>query len=143
MKTRFKVIMAQLDFLVGDIDGNTDKIIRVARRASDELGADMVVFPELAITGYPPEDLLLRPSLAPRITKALDRICVADVDIYLVVGYPETTAGGVYNALTVLRSSEVIAGYRKQCLPNYQVFDERRYFRAGSQPCVIEHCRRP
>jgi NAD+ synthase (glutamine-hydrolysing) len=138
MTTRFKIIMAQLDFLVGDIDGNTDKIIRVARRASDELGADMVVFPELAITGYPPEDLLLRPSLKPRITKALDRICVADIDAYLVVGYPETTAEGVYNALAVLKGSKVIAGYRKQCLPNYQVFDERRYFRAGSQPCVID-----
>lgn len=138
MTTRFKIIMAQLDFLVGDIDGNTDKIIRVARRASEELGADMVVFPELAITGYPPEDLLLRPSLKPRITKALDRICVADIDAYLVVGYPETTAEGVYNALAVLRGSKVIAGYRKQYLPNYQVFDERRYFRAGSQPCVID-----
>ena len=138
MTTRFKIIMAQLDFLVGDIDGNTDKIIRVARRASEELGADMVVFPELAITGYPPEDLLLRPSLKPRITKALDRICVADIDAYLVVGYPETTAEGVYNALAVLRGSKVIAGYRKQYLPNYQVFDERRYFRAGSHPCVID-----
>ena len=138
MTTRFKIIMAQLDFLVGDIDGNTDKIIRVARRASEELGADMVVFPELAITGYPPEDLLLRPSLKPRIIKALDRICAADIDAYLVVGYPETTAEGVYNALAVLRGSKVIAGYRKQCLPNYQVFDERRYFRAGSQPCVID-----
>ncbi len=138
MTTRFKITMAQLDFLVGDIDGNTDKIIRVARRASEELGADMVVFPELAISGYPPEDLLLRPSLKPRITKALDRICVADIDAYLVVGYPETTAEGVYNALAVLRGSKVIAGYRKQCLPNYQVFDERRYFRAGSQPCVID-----
>ena len=138
MTTRFKIIMAQLDFLVGDIDGNTDKIIRVARRASEELGADMVVFPELAITGYPPEDLLLRPSLKPRIIKALDRICAADIDAYLVVGYPETTAEGVYNALAVLRGSKVIAGYRKQCLPNYQVFDERRYFRAGSHPCVID-----
>jgi len=138
MTTRFKVIMAQLDFLVGDIDGNTDKIIRAARKASDELGAEMVVFPELAITGYPPEDLLLRPSLAPRITKALDRICVAEINAYLVVGYPEPTAEGVFNALAVLRGSEVIAGYRKQCLPNYQVFDERRYFNAGSQPCVID-----
>jgi len=138
MTTRFKIIMAQLDFLVGDIDGNTDKIIRVARRASEELGADMVVFPELAITGYPPEDLLLRPSLKPRIIKALDRICAADIDAYLVVGYPETTAEGVYNALAVLRGSKVIAGYRKQYLPNYQVFDERRYFRAGSHPCVID-----
>ena len=138
MTTRFKIIMAQLDFLVGDIDGNTDKILRVARRASEELGADMVVFPELAITGYPPEDLLLRPSLKPRIIKALDRICAADIDAYLVVGYPETTAEGVYNALAVLRGSKVIAGYRKQHLPNYQVFDERRYFRAGSHPCVID-----
>ena len=138
MTTRFKIIMAQLDFLVGDIDGNTDKIIRVARRASEELGADMVVFPELAITGYPPEDLLLRPSLKPRIIKALDRICAADIDAYLVVGYPETTAEGVYNALAVLRGSKIIAGYRKQYLPNYQVFDERRYFRAGSHPCVID-----
>lgn len=98
----------------------------------------MVVFPELAITGYPPEDLLLRPSLKPRIIKALDRICAADIDAYLVVGYPETTAEGVYNALAVLRGSKVIAGYRKQYLPNYQVFDERRYFRAGSHPCVID-----
>lgn len=138
MTTRFRVIMAQLDFLVGDIDGNTDKIIRAASRASDELAADMVVFPELAITGYPPEDLLLRPSLAPRITKALDRIRAADVDAYLVIGYPEPTQEGVYNALMVLRGREVIAGYHKQCLPNYQVFDERRYFKAGSQPCVID-----
>ena len=137
MTAQLKVIMAQLDFLVGDIDGNTEKIISAAARACNELGAEMVVFPELALTGYPPEDLLLRPSLKLRIEKALDRIRAAAIEAYLVIGYPESMQGRVYNSLIVIKGSETLANYRKQCLPNYQVFDERRYFAAGDEPCVI------
>ena len=91
----------------------------------------------MTLTGYPPEDLLLRPGLYPRIDKALSRIGSEVRGIDLVVGYPHRTDEGVYNACAFIRSGRIIARYFKQELPNYGVFDEKRYFLAGSEPCIV------
>ena len=130
--------MAQLDFCVGDITANTDKIIDGARRARDELGGDIIVFPELALTGYPPEDLLFRPGLHRRVEDALGRIVPASKDIVIVAGHPQRSDAGVYNSCTVFKDGQVLATYHKQQLPNYAVFDEKRYFLPGTAPCVID-----
>ena len=134
----FTVVMAQLNFVVGAIDDNTTLLIDSARRAIAESNAQFVIFPELTLTSYPPEDLLLRPSLAPRMKVAMDRILAAKLPTTLVFGYPESSDGKLYNSLAVVDQGKLLATYRKQCLPNYQVFDERRYFQAGNQPCVLE-----
>lgn len=138
MPKQLKVVMAQLNLLVGDIQGNTTKIIEGALEAKRVFAADIVTFPELSLTSYPPEDLLLRPSLTLRINKALQRILDADLDLYLVVGYPLSEKGRLYNALSLIRGTQIITTYRKQCLPNYQVFDERRYFTPGQDSAVVE-----
>jgi NAD+ synthase (glutamine-hydrolysing) len=134
----FTVVMAQLNFVVGATDDNTTLLIDSARQAIAEFNAQFVVFPELTLTSYPPEDLLLRPSLAPRMKEAMDRILAAKLPTTLVFGYPESYEGKLYNSLAIVDQGELLATYRKQCLPNYQVFDERRYFQAGDQPCVLE-----
>ena len=134
----FTVVMAQLNLVVGATDDNTTLLIDSARQAIAEFNAQFVVFPELTLTSYPPEDLLLRPSLAPRMKEAMDRILAAKLPTTLVFGYPESYEGKLYNSLAIVDQGKLLATYRKQCLPNYQVFDERRYFQAGDQPCVLE-----
>jgi NAD+ synthase (glutamine-hydrolysing) len=129
--------MAQLNLMVGDIEGNTSLVLENAERAISEFAADLIVFPELTLTAYPPEDLLLRPSLKLRIDRAIDAILQADLPIHIVLGFPESIDGKLFNALTVLKGGSRLATYHKQCLPNYQVFDERRYFHAGAEPCVL------
>lgn len=138
MARELNIVMAQLNLPVGDINANTDAVIAVARDAITEHSADIVVFPELTLTGYPPEDLLLRPSLQLRIARAIDRILAANLDIYMVIGYPEKSGKQLFNSLTVIKGAKCLANYRKQHLPNYQVFDERRYFDQGLHPCVIK-----
>ena len=109
------------------------------QRAERERAAPVVVFPELTLSGYPPEDLLLRPSIEVRVEQALARICAEmDGSGYAVIGYPRRENGTLYNVAGVLHRGQVVAEYRKQCLPNYQVFDEKRYFSAGSEPCVVD-----
>lgn len=130
--------MAQVNLLVGDIDGNTELVIATASKAMATQKVDIIAFPELTLTGYPPEDLLLRPSLQVRINKAIDRICAANLDIFVVIGYPERQGTKLFNSLMVIKGTRRIATYRKQCLPNYQVFDERRYFYQGLGPCIVE-----
>ena len=106
--------------------------------AQRDVGADMVVFPELTLTGYPPEDLLLRADLLERTNAALDQLCVQlPADLIVVVGYPRARGEALFNSVGVIHEGQVLAEYDKQCLPNYQVFDEKRYFRAGSEPCVV------
>lgn len=139
MSTPIRVAMAQLNLLVGDIPGNTDRIIETALKARDEHNADLVLFPELALTGYPPEDLLLRPSLELRIQEALDRILATVHGITLVLGYPRYRDGALYNMAGVIREGELVCEYAKQCLPNYQVFDEKRYFSSGREVGLFEH----
>jgi NAD+ synthase (glutamine-hydrolysing) len=131
--------MAQLNLLVGDIPGNTGRIIDTALKARDELNADLVLFPELALTGYPPEDLLLRPSLELRVQEALQRILAAVSGVTLVLGYPRYREGALYNMAGVIRDGELLHEYAKQCLPNFQVFDEKRYFAAGDEVGLFEH----
>jgi len=132
------IALAQLNTLVGDIPGNTQKTLQFAQRAVTELSADAVIFPELTLTGYPPEDLLLRPSLALRIEKALAELMAANLPIAIIVGYPKRINGELFNMAGVIQGGKLVAEYAKQCLPNYQVFDEKRYFAAGNQTCVFD-----
>ena len=134
---RLTITLAQINTLVGDIPGNTDLVLAAARRAIDEHNADVIIFPELTLTGYPPEDLLLRPSLAPRIERALAHIQAQKLPIALVFGYPRVKGGRVFNMAGVMRDGEWLVEYAKQRLPNYQVFDEERYFDEGSRPGIF------
>lgn len=132
-----KVCLAQIDLLVGDISGNTEKVLASAQHAVDEQ-ADVVVFPELTLTGYPPEDLLLRPSLDTRIEEGLTAIKQASLDVYIVVGYPKRVDGKLYNMAGVFYNGQCQYEYAKQALPNYQVFDEKRYFSEGTHSGVTD-----
>ncbi len=130
------IAIAQENFTVGDIDGNLARVLALAARAREQ-GAAMVVFPELALTGYPPEDLLFRPSLQPRIDAALARL--AEVrDIVMVLGYPRREGECLYNVAGAWLNGVCLAEYAKQQLPNYQVFDEKRYFTPGRQAGVFD-----
>ena len=133
-----KIAIAQINFLVGNISANVDNIVKAALHARDELGADMIVFPELTITGYPAEDLLLRADFIASANNAMYQLADRITDIALVVGFPEQDGDKLYNSAAVLHQGAMIACYRKQALPNYGVFDEQRYFDAGHQPCVFE-----
>lgn len=132
-----KIALAQCDPLVGDIPGNADLICRLASKAADE-GVDLIVYGELTLTGYPPEDLLLRDSLAPRIELALQQVAEVSHKIGLVIGYPVVENGQLFNVAAIwwLGTCQVI--YKKRFLPNYQVFDEERYFTAGNQAQVFD-----
>ncbi len=133
-----RIAMAQFDFPVGAVAGNTDRIIEMIKQARDEHGADLVVFPELAISGYPPEDLLLRPGFLRACEQAIERIAVACTGITAVVGWPQSQGNAVYNAASVLRDGGIEQTYRKRELPNYAVFDERRYFEVDPDgPCCV------
>ncbi len=123
-----RIAMAQFDFPVGDVAGNTERIIEMIGQAREEYGAELVMFPELAVSGYPPEDLLLRPGFLCECEQALGRIAAACRGITAVVGWPQAAGAVVYNAASVLRDGLVERTYRKRELPNYAVFDERRYF---------------
>ncbi|MBD7954420.1 NAD+ synthase [Stenotrophomonas sp. Sa5BUN4] len=123
-----RIAMAQFDFPVGAVAANTDRIIEMIEQARDDHGADLVLFPELAVSGYPPEDLLLRPGFLQHCEQAMQRIALACTGITAVVGWPEPAGAVVYNAASVLRDGIVEKTYRKRELPNYAVFDERRYF---------------
>lgn len=133
-----KIALAQINFLVGNIAANVDNIIKAAGTARDEFAADMIVFPELIVTGYPAEDLLLRADFIEEANNAIHHLAESVDGIALVVGFPELANGKLYNSAIVLHQGVTLACYRKQALPNYGVFDERRYFTAGNQPCVFE-----
>ncbi len=131
------VVMAQVNPLVGDIDGNTAMVIRTSWRAVETLSADVVVFPELMLTGYPPEDLLLRASIGPRIERALAALRAELPPAWVLLGYPRPGARGLENVAGLFHEGRLVAEYAKMELPNYQVFDEKRYFTAGDTPCVV------
>ena len=126
----YKVALAQINPTVGDIDGNTEKIIAYIRRAREK-GADLVVFPELAITGYPPKDLLLKPSFVRDNMDALDLIIAESGNIAVVVGFVDAVAGAIHNAAAVIKDRRLAGVQHKIHLPNYDVFDEKRYFEPG------------
>lgn len=135
-----RIAMAQFDFPVGDVAGNTERIIEMIGQARDEYGAELVMFPELAVSGYPPEDLLLRPGFLYECEQAMTCIAAACRGITAVVGWPQAAGAVVYNAASVLRDGLVEQTYRKRELPNYAVFDERRYFDVDPDggSCVFE-----
>lgn len=137
MKNSVNIALAQIDLFVGDVAGNTQKILDHATRARDELQADLVVFPELAVCGYPPEDLLFHLGLRRRVDEALDEICASVRGIATLVGFPEYSNDEIHNACAVFRDGEIVASYRKHLLPNYRVFDEERYFTAGKDAAVF------
>jgi NAD+ synthetase len=136
MGNRIVVAIAQINCIVGDLQGNTEKILAFAVQAK-AAGADLLVTPELAICGYPPEDLLLREGFFRDCRDALEDLVSRAPDIVLVVGHPAQDAGARYNAASVIRGQRVEATYYKHTLPNYTVFDEARYFDRGTQPCVF------
>ena len=127
----FRIALAQTNPTVGDLDGNTSRIIEYIDRARD-LGADLVAFPELAIPGYPPEDLLFKPQFIQENIRKMREVAAASRDIAAVVGFVDANAY-VYNAAAVLYDGEVVGKYHKMYLPNYGVFDEERYFQAGTE----------
>ena len=131
-----RIAMAQLDPVVGDLEGNVRRILD-ALAAAREADAHVMVTPELAVTGYPPQDLLLKDQFVADAEAAMDRLLPQVRGVDLVVGHTERTAEGLYNSASWIRDGEVVARYRKQRLPNYGVFDEKRYFLAGDAPCVV------
>lgn len=130
-----RLALAQINTTVGDLDGNVQTIKTYLARAR-ELGADLVAFPELAVTGYPPEDLLLKPSFIAANRAALGEIAAATAGLIAVVGFADAD-GDVYNAAAVLHDGALIHTYRKHYLPTYSVFDEDRTFRAGAKNVVF------
>ena len=134
-----RIVLAQLNFLVGDIAGNAQKIIQATIAARDHQQADLIVFPELAITGYPPEDLLYRQDFYQRIDAALKQIAEQAHGIDIILGYPAKSHQYRYNRAAFISHQTIIACYDKQKLPNDHVFDEMRYFKAGeNKACVVE-----
>ena len=129
--------LAQSHYLVGDITGNVEKMRTLALQARDQ-GADVIVFPELALLGYPPQDLLLRPSLSDRVKSALSSL--SDInDIVMIVGYPHVDHHGTFNSAAILHNGHQKGFYHKQILPNYGVFDERRYFDKGRNQVLFDY----
>jgi NAD+ synthase (glutamine-hydrolysing) len=129
--------LAQSHFLVGDIATNVEKMRTLALQAREQ-GADVIVFPELALLGYPPQDLLLRPSLSGRVKSALSTLSDID-DIVMIVGYPHVDHHGTFNSAAILHNGHQKGFYHKQILPNYGVFDERRYFDKGRNQVLFDY----
>ena len=136
MSKTLKICIAQQNYLVGDVEYNTEKIKHAIVKY--QTGCDVIVFPELAITGYPPEDLLLREELQVRVEKAIQQIQKIVGDVYVLVGHPYTEYEHRFNAASILHQGKLLARYDKQHLPNYSVFDEKRYFVEGHTPCVLD-----
>lgn len=140
------IAIAQLNFWVGDIAGNTQKIIHAIHEARDKLQADIIIFPELALCGYPPEDLLLRADFHQQCQQALKEIAQQVKNIDVVLGHPQRISPLPqgereylhYNAASIIRDQKILATYHKQYLPNYGVFDEMRYFASGNMPCLFD-----
>ena len=132
-----RIALGQINVTVGDLDGNASKMAEWARRASDA-GADLVCFPELALTGYPPEDLVLRRRFVDDNLRALDDLAAATADACPVLtGFVDRTGAGLHNAAALLAGGDVVARYHKIKLPNYGVFDEQRYFVPGTAACPV------
>lgn len=133
-----KIAIAQLNFTVGDLAGNAAKIVEAARKAK-AAGAGLLLTTELALSGYPPEDLLLRDDFFRACDQEFRRVVGKISGITVVLGHPHQVGNKRYNAASVIRDGAVVATYLKHTLPNYTVFDEERYFDSGDVPCVFEH----
>lgn len=132
-----KFALVQQQFIVGDVVSNAKKMVELANIAREK-GANIIVFPELALLGYPPEDLLLRPSLASRIKLAFE-VLFSVKDIVMLVGYPHIDQHGTFNSMAIIHNGQQKGFYHKQHLPNYGVFDERRYFSQGHNHVLFDY----
>ncbi|HWW52717.1 MAG TPA: nitrilase-related carbon-nitrogen hydrolase, partial [Acidimicrobiales bacterium] len=130
-----RVAACQLDVIVGDLDGNVERIIS-ALETAEQAGADLAVFTELCITGYPPEDLLLKPRFVSDNLEALDKLAARTGRCAVVVGFVDA-GQDLHNAAAVCAHGAVQGVYRKRLLPNYAVFDEQRYFTPGNEPFAL------
>lgn len=137
MKKNLRICIAQINCTVGDLTGNTRKVVEYLQKAK-AAGADIVSFPELAITGYPPEDLLLKESFVADNLDALKQITKAVGDIVAIVGFVDKSGSGLYNAAAVIYKGEVKGVCHKELLPNYGVFDEKRYFKPGKDSRIFK-----
>jgi len=133
-----RCVLAQLNLVVGDVDGNTSRIVAAAIEARDQHRADVLLVPELAVSGYPPEDLLFHSGMRLQVGRSLERLRQEVSGITLIAGYPEYDGTQIFNSAIVIRDGAVLANHRKACLPNYRVFDEKRYFTPGTEPTVVE-----
>ncbi len=138
MSETIKIILAQQDYCVGDVSGNADRIVETVQRARDESGADLVTFPELTLSGYPPEDLLFHRGLRLKVAEAMEYITKKINGITAIIGFPEYDGDVIHNSAALIGDGKILRVYRKQCLPNYGVFDEERYFKPGEEPCVFD-----
>lgn len=137
MAETLRIALAQLNLRVGDIEGNTERILATVAEARDELAADLVAFPELALCGYPPEDLVFHAGFKHDVADAFERLRREVAGVAALFGYPEYVGERLHNAAAVVSDGEVLARYFKQCLPNYRVFDEKRYFTPGTGPSLF------
>jgi NAD+ synthase (glutamine-hydrolysing) len=133
-----RIAVAQINPVVGDVAGNVRRIVDYAALARDRHGAALAMFPELALSGYPPEDLLFHGNMRRSVDTGLQSLCRQVSGISVLVGYPEYAEGLIHNSAALVTGGRVAASYRKQLLPNYGVFDERRYFTPGDEPCVAD-----
>ena len=138
MNKKITIALAQIDLIVGDITGNTTRILDCCEQVRVESQADLIVFPELSISGYPPEDLLLHSGLKRRVAEAIELIRKQVSGIAVLIGFPEYSGNVIYNSCVVFENSEEIIRYRKHVLPNYSVFDEKRYFEPGKETAVFK-----
>jgi NAD+ synthase (glutamine-hydrolysing) len=134
----FKLAIAQINAIVGDLEGNRHKIEQAAQEAFNQ-GANLLLTPELCLTGYPPEDLVMRRDFNEATMVALKKLAQDTSFMTLIVGHPHIENGHCYNAASILKAGKVFACYHKQALPNHSVFDEVRYFKPGEHPLVFEH----
>ncbi len=138
MTDSLRIALAQRNFLVGDVQGNAARVIECAQQARVQQRADLVLFPELTLSGYPPEDLLFHRGFKRQVEAGLARVCAEVTGVDVMFGFPEYTQAGIYNSAAYVSGGKIAAIHRKAELPNYKVFDEKRYFEAGSQPSVTD-----
>src|SRR5258708_18164307 len=137
-RRQLRCVMAHLNLVVGDVDGNTSRIVAAAAAAREQYRADVVMVPELAVSGYPPEDLLFHSGMRLNVGRSLERLKQEVRGVTLIAGYPEYVGTKIFNSAIVIRDGVVLANHRKACLPNYRVFDEKRYFTPGTLPTLFD-----
>jgi NAD+ synthase (glutamine-hydrolysing) len=133
-----RIGLAQINTRVGAIDVNAQQILEAARYARETLHCDLLITPELALSGYPPEDLLLHGGMRRRVQAAFERLRQGIKGIGVVLGYPEYADAGLFNSASLLCDGQILATHRKHVLPNYAVFDEKRYFKPGAEATIVE-----
>jgi len=135
---KLRIALGQLNMLVGDVAGNAQRIVAAAERACEELSTDLLVLPELTLSGYPPEDLLFHRGFRVAIDKGMATLRTARASCGFLVGFPEYAGAQIFNSAALIEQGALRATHRKSALPNYKVFDEKRYFKPGGQPTVVD-----